>query len=330
MYDGKKRIKFLDTIKGLAILGVIIIHVNAQFTSDILISKVEYDLYANNILILLSYFSRFCVPLFIMVTGYLYWDSKIEMTLKDLVIKLFPLILFYLIWSMVYSLPIFIQQDGNINFYSLFILGKSAPQMYYIPTIYIPVVIMIILTKKIYYSHISLGISIIFWTIFQLSGILNETSIQNLGFIFVYALIGAMFNYVDKIDKNKQRIISMCLAIPFLYFVYKFIKITQLKNFTELQNYYDYFQIHMLAYTLVIFGLFYFTKKSFILLSYIGKRSTVIYFQHWMFYIFIYYILQSYAVESGIFFYAFLSIIYFLCAYIPAIIDSIITKKNLG
>ena len=160
MDDSKKRIEFLDTIKGLAIMGVVIIHVNSQLLSDVLVSKVKYAPYANIILILLSYFSRFCIPLFIMVTGYLYWNFKVKTTVKALIIRLLPVILTYLTWSMIYSLPMFMQQNGNINLYQLFILGKSAPQMYYIPLIYVPVVIMITLIKKIYYSPFNLGVSI--------------------------------------------------------------------------------------------------------------------------------------------------------------------------
>jgi hypothetical protein len=231
---------------------------------------------------------------------------------------------------MIYSLPIFIQQGRNTKFYELFILGRSAPQMYYIPIIYVPVVIMITLTKKIYYSPLNLGISIVFWTVFQLSGILKGTSFQNLGFVFVYALIGAIFNYVDKIDKYKKHIIIVCFIVPLLYFLYKFIKITQLNNFVVLQNYYDYFQIQMLAYTLVIFELFYFTKKSFFVLNFIGKKSTVIFFQHWLLYIFLYNICQPYAVKSGMFFYLILVILIIICTYIPALVDSVIVKKNLG
>ena len=139
-----------------------------------------------------------------------------------------------------------------------------------------------------------------------------------------------MFNYVDSIDNIKQRIIMICLVVPLLYFIYKFIKITHLNNFTLLQNYYDYFQIQMIAYSLVVFGMFCFTKKSFRVLNFIGKRSTVIFFQHWILYIFLYHIWQPYAVKSGMFFYPLLVLMFIACTYIPALVNSIVMKNNLG
>lgn len=325
--DNNKRITFIDSMKGIAILGVVIIHINAQFIQNISVSNMEYENHAESVLILLSYLSRFCVPLFIMITGFLCWDHKTDHLLKRLIKKLLPVIGMYIIWSLIYYLPTLIQQQGNIKFYSLLILGESAPPMYYIPTIYIPVVIMIMLTKKIFYSPIALGVSIICYAILQLSGLFNGTPYQNIGFTFIYALMGAMFNYISLINKDKQKYIFMLVTIPILYFVYTFFSITKFKHVIDLQYHYDYFQISILVYTLAIFGAFYFTKISFKLFNILGKNSMTIYYQHWIFYIYLYSIFHRYMVNSDIFFYIMLLLMTVSCSFIPIIMNVVIYKK---
>lgn len=322
----KDREYFLDTLKGIGIMGVVIIHVIAQLLVDIR-NNITYGPFANDALIFLSYISRYCVPIFIMVTGYLYWKKNVNAGLKSTVKRLLPVILLYLIWSMVYALPINSLQNGQFSYFEIFVLGRSAPQMYYFPLIYIPVVIMLSCLKKIHYSPISLIAGIVVFGVIQVTGLLRNTFIPDMGFVFVYAFLGASFNYLENLNGGKKITLKVLLACALMYFVVNLVELIYKGGMLALEQHYTYYQIPILAFSISIFGLFYITKKSYKVLSYIGERSTVIYLQHWMFYIFIYGIWQRFAQDSGWLFYAQLSLIIVLVTYLPALFDSQIRKK---
>ena len=82
MHQTNSRVYFLDIVKALAMLGVVIIHVNAQLIFDISKQHISYGQHALTVLCLLSYLARFCVPLFIMATGYLFWNNIITVSFK--------------------------------------------------------------------------------------------------------------------------------------------------------------------------------------------------------------------------------------------------------
>lgn len=319
------RIEFLDELKGIAILGMILIHVNAQLISDIT-NNIFYSKHAYGILITCSYLTRYCVPIFILVTGYLLWNTHINTNIFKLLInKILPITAVYILWSLIYVLPS-LSTITRENILELFLLGKSAPHMYYIPTIYIPVVIMIILVKKARNSFKFIIVNLIFWTMFQISGILNGTAFENLGFIFIYALIGASLNYLKINDKNKK-IIKIFIILATIFSLCNFIYITKLKDFYVLQEHYSYFQISMAIYSVLIFILFLIKKNSIKALSFLGKYSMIVYFQHWMIYIYIYSIIQKRLVNSNFIFYILVCLITIFCAIVPILIDVLCNKK---
>ena len=91
-----ERVVYFDILKALAIIGVVVLHVSAQGVSyeEIL----SYNWYVCNFY---DSFVRCSVPLFCMVTGALFLDTKREINVK----KNFKRILFALIfWRLIYAL----------------------------------------------------------------------------------------------------------------------------------------------------------------------------------------------------------------------------------
>jgi surface polysaccharide O-acyltransferase-like enzyme len=312
----------LDTLKGISIIGVVIIHVTAQLIVDVLNGKCYAPLDIN-VFILLSYLTRYCVPIFIMVTGYLYWNKNINTSFKKNINRLYPIILIYLLWSMIYTLPINSIQSGQINYFELFVLGKSAPPMYYIPLIYIPVIICVSLLKKLYYSPITLILGIITFGAIQYFDLLEKTFFHDIGFIIVYALVGCLFNYFDITKRPTKVLLYIAIGIAGSLYLIDLLLYIFNNGIIALQDKYGYYQLPTLLFSISLFGIFFATKKSFKFLSYLGQNSTIIFLAHWLFYVILYGVWLKISVAKGscLFYLEYLLMI-FLVTYLPVYFNS--------
>lgn len=93
-----KRIIYLDVLRCLACLAVIMIHTSAGFVVKNFGCK---SFWMGNILDSLS---RFAVPIFIMISGALLLDSKYDYSNKKNIKHIKKLIGFYFFWSLLYSI----------------------------------------------------------------------------------------------------------------------------------------------------------------------------------------------------------------------------------
>lgn len=112
----KQRIKYYDTLRFLAILGIIILHISQVYHRTDLIGDTIYSL---------SEITRFAVPVFLMMTGALLLNREIE--LKDFFKRrftriIYPFILFLIIHRIVIYLiglywdPTYLAKTFNLPF----------------------------------------------------------------------------------------------------------------------------------------------------------------------------------------------------------------------
>lgn len=127
-----------ETLKGLAIVGVLTIHFLASFKSSPYLLSTGYQSWA----VLLDQFFRFCVPLFILISGYgLMQKYKSEervsygQFLGSRLKKLLPL---YVGWSGIYFLvfwlaPWWQSSQSQLSFGWQLMLGRADYHLYFVP-----------------------------------------------------------------------------------------------------------------------------------------------------------------------------------------------------
>lgn len=106
-----QRIKYYDTLRFLAIFGVIILHVFQSFPSDTLLLNFK--------IISLSEIFKFAVPVFLMISGALLLGRDIELTdfFKRRFTRLtYPFILYLIIYAVIlFLLASYVTGFGDLN-----------------------------------------------------------------------------------------------------------------------------------------------------------------------------------------------------------------------
>lgn len=143
-----------NILKALAIATVVILHFNVFLFSRFPVSSFNW-----NIILLVDQIARFCVPLFVALSGYSLAKKylTVPFSLKDFylrrVTKLLPS---YIIWSLVIYLGLHLAFSASPNLdpknlADLLIWGKADYQLYFVPMIfqlYILFPVLYFLTKK--------------------------------------------------------------------------------------------------------------------------------------------------------------------------------------
>ncbi len=283
----KKRNTYIDIIKGLLIIFVILGH-SIQWGSGQ--NYIDNALFFNNILFKFIY--SFHMPLFIMISGYLSYNSLNKKSLKETIIsKIKTLIIPLLLWSII---PFII---NNTNFFNikesikLFITTFSTNLWFLWSLFYINILIKII--NKYFKDNIYI-ISILITFILPNTLVIKYFNINFYlySFMYFYFLIGYFYKKYNLQEKlvnyfnYKILIINTILFIIMLFFFKNEHYIyTSLLNI--LNNYKQIF-IDIYRYLIGIIGcieilLFIYIIKNKInkkiqnILIYIGKNTLGIY-----------------------------------------------------
>lgn len=126
----RERYKVFDTLKGVSILAVILIHVTANY-----MDTNEY------LPLLLNQLSKFAVPVFFIVSG---WGMSVSKNVSNnylnfLKKQINKLVIPFLFWSVIYfllDLIILGKQFEILDFLTSLVLGSSYYHMYFIPLLF--------------------------------------------------------------------------------------------------------------------------------------------------------------------------------------------------
>lgn len=223
MSDNLNREMWLDNVRALACIMVVVVHVTVLYKS--MFGSVS--LYYWSVTVALDSVSRMCVPLFFMVSGYIFLSGK-NVKLRN-VWRIFTALTFYSIISVFYYV---IFTGGDIA--ELMLDLYSSPRMYhlwflfYLFTFY---VIFSLIKIKEFDVKYALIIIILLFTVFnyKLNDIatLLDFKIKNGFFIrsdyfhlFLYTIAGA---YLARLEKNRKY-----LAVAFIVLIISLIAITVL------------------------------------------------------------------------------------------------------
>lgn len=279
------RILYLDYLRVLAILSVIVIHLSAQnlYVADVHTSEWQAINFYDSI-------ARWCVPVFVMISGALFLGKEIR--IKKLFTKyILRLITAFIFWSALYAIYI---GGETIEVLMNFFTGRY--HMWFIPMIIglyisIPVINKIIESPDLikYYFGVAFIYQFFVPFLFQLyPDIVGGSATWNLTATFLatfkrmdlylmmgyaaYFILGYCLNKME-LDKKSQYIIYLIGLIGFLSTII-ISSIMASKRELAVPDYYDYFSLNVLMESIGIFVWFkYHSPNIHFLNSFISKLS---------------------------------------------------------
>ncbi len=177
----KPRVFFMDYLRAIAIIGVLVIHAAAPYAS--LYQKAEFSMWEAGIIY--NSLARWCVPVFFMISGALLLGRK-EESLKDFFTKRANKILIpFLFWSIFYYLwrvlAIYKSAPSFIEFRDLFLNATIYYHLWY------------------FYALIALYLLIPMFNVFC-----RYATQQLVGYtVMLYLLFFGVFRYYDFLIPNK-------------------------------------------------------------------------------------------------------------------------------
>lgn len=201
-----KRFVELDILRGLAIIGVILIHITAES-----MNYMEATSISESIMIGINQISRFAVPIFLFLSGFgLTISNKANQKyFTFLRIRISKIITLYLIWSILYF--VLIKQSLNpFLFVKDFLTGGAHYHLYYVPLI-IFFYFLYPLLLKIGKSNIGLVMVLLVSILSQIGDqvvhapfLNNPQNVFNWVFYFVLGIWMAN-NFNEKLSKIRNR-----------------------------------------------------------------------------------------------------------------------------
>jgi len=253
-------IKSVDAMRVIAILAVVLIH-----TTTRTLEATHYALTGYAWALFLNQISRFAVPLFFLISGFvLELSSEHEINYLTFLKKRFTKIFIpYIFWSLIYYF--FVYTNNHDNLVRVILTGNASYQLYFIPTLCIFYVVYPFLHKI--YKFITNPLSLIFLGTLQYCLLYQDYFIKHGGsdhpmrittlsfFVFLIGMLAA---------RNKDRLFNF--AKKWKYFLIVAAGYAGYYVFTEGKNlYYQIYNIgaiysqyrpSVLIYTILI-GLFF-------------------------------------------------------------------------
>ena len=262
-YFRKKRYDYFDFLKGLAILAVILIHINGFFYDDI---------YRDNIFVVaFNNFLRFAIPFFLISSGLL-------LSTKNGLYSFYSkkMIRIFLPYSFLTIIITAYYKASYFDIFKAFLLGTASPPYYFIALLlqlYLIYPFLLRLSKFKYFLHIVFLINI-FYFIFALKYLFFNTLLfPRFIFLFSYGVFAKdRFLSCDKNFSLKEKFFYF--GVIFSYLAYSFY-------------FKSYFYNPRLFYGIALFNLLfifkdYFKKKFFYnLFVCLGKNSLWIFLLHY-------------------------------------------------
>jgi surface polysaccharide O-acyltransferase-like enzyme len=139
----KERIKSIDSLRGLAILAVILIH-----TTTRTLEASHFNLVGFSWTLFLNQVVRFAVPLFIIISGFVLETSAREENYWSFIKRRFSKIFIpYIFWSLFYYLAVY--NNNNDSLVKVFLTGNASYQLYFIPALLVFYLLFPLVHKRI-------------------------------------------------------------------------------------------------------------------------------------------------------------------------------------
>ena len=283
----KERIKSIDSLRGVAILAVILIH-----TTTRVLEASGFNLSAFSFTLLLNQISRFAVPLFFLISGLvLEYSNKKESYWSYIKRRFSRIFIPYIFWSLFYYFLIYNQNHDSLV--KVFLTGNASYQLYFIPALCIFYLAFPLLHKA--YRIISNKLILIFITISQLAlqyrdyyikGFDLDDPIRIVLMSYLFFIIGMIAaRNIDKINifVNKwKKVLPLIAVMSGLYvFLEGWSRYLLTGNYL---SYYSQWRPSTLVYTILLglslYYIFEHTKLRGSLIAKFSEHSFFVFFVH--------------------------------------------------
>jgi len=283
----KERIKSIDSLRALAILGVLLVHTTTRTleASEFNISGFSWTLFLNQI-------ARFAVPLFFIISGFVLELSNRSESYWSFIKRRFSKIFIpYAVWSAFYYLIIYNQNHDS--FLKVILTGNASYQLYFIPTLCIFYLIFPFIHKI--YKFISNKFLLSLILLSQVFFLYKDYFVKELDlpdpvriailsyFLFVIGIVAA--GNIDRIKLFVNKWKYTLFASTILLGLYVFWE--GRSRFLSTGNYLAYYSqwrpsvfIYTILTALTFYYLFEFTKFKDSVVARFSKHSFFVFFVH--------------------------------------------------
>lgn len=283
----------IDALRVIAILAVVLIHISTKT-----LSTLRFDLTLDSFSLFINQASRFAVPLFFLISGFvLELNNKSNLSYTTFFKKRASRIIIpFIFWSVIYFLFTHNYDPSKIlsaEFLLTLIQGTAAYHLYFIPTLILFYLAFPILHSQIWILKnpiVLTGIAIIQLVLLYHDYYVKQFELQYdvrvamlSFFMFILGMVAS--HYKDGVYSFVKKYFVIFTAFFFLLLavIYFHVKTLTLKNHTSSYIYNQYGPLNY-VYTIVLTSLLYFTlektqflRKQFIVLS---KLSFFVFFIH--------------------------------------------------
>lgn len=283
----KERIKSIDSLRGLAILAVILIH-----TTTRTLEASNFNLVGFSWTLFLNQAVRFAVPLFIMISGFVLETSKREESYWSFIKRRFSKIFIpYIFWSLFYYF--FVYNNNGDSLVKVFLTGNASYQLYFIPALLVFYLVFPLLHKLVHrvpnaiiFTIISVvGLALLYKNYYIKAFDLGD-EINAMILSFVYFAIGVLAaNNKDSIGKIVNKL-KLYLSVPTIFLAF-YIFWEGKSRYLLTGNYLSYYSqwrpsvfFYSLFIGLTFYYLFEHTKFRDSFVSRFSKHSFFAFFVH--------------------------------------------------
>ncbi len=283
----KERVKSIDSLRGLAILAVILIHTTTRTleASDFNLVGFPQTLFLNQI-------ARFAVPLFFIISGFVLEISfKNESYWSFIKRRLSKIFIPYALWSLIYYF--FVYTNNNDNLFKVFFWGNASYQLYFIPALLVFYLLFPVIHKVlqkipggiVFAVFMVLGIFLLYKN-YHIKAFDFGDHINAMILAFSYFVIGALSGknkiLIDSMVK-KWKILSLFLSAILGAYIFLEGRSGYLSTGNYL-SFYSQWRPSVFFYSILIALSFYyafeFTKLGRSFISRFAKHSFFVFFIH--------------------------------------------------
>lgn len=159
----KERIVYLDILRVICGFFVIVLHVSSQNWSSVDVNSFTWDVFN-----FFESLTRFTVPVFVMISGSLFLNNSMNITVKNLYKKnILRLVTAYIGWSFIYAVCLHIGSWNGIRSFVVDVINGYY-HMWFVPMmiglyILVPVLRMITADKKVMQYFIVISVFFCFF-----------------------------------------------------------------------------------------------------------------------------------------------------------------------